>query len=261
MFSFRKRYRRVGIALSGGAVRGMAHIGVLMALSRAGIPVDIVSGTSAGALVGAYVAGGIPVSRMRAVARTMTWAKISSVRMPGLGILSSRRMKSFLGTTLGIEQIEDLKLPYAAVAVGLARGECRAFSSGPLAEAVMASTAIPGVFAPVEIDGELYVDGGLRSFDPVAEARELGADYVIASRLTPPRAWGRHPKSIVEVMLASFDLALGHIAEGEPKADAAIVPNMDNTNLYDFSQRDDLVDRGLRAAEAVIPKIKRDLRL
>ena len=246
--------------MSGGAVRGLAHLGVLSVLEEAGIEVDVVSGTSAGSFVGAFVAAGMSVAEMIEVAKSTSWPEISSLRVPRRGFLSSAPMEEFLHKHLGIDRIDDLAKPYAATAVSLNTGELVAFTEGPLAKAVMASTCIPGVFAPVRIDGQLFVDGGVSSFDPVGEAKDLGADYVISSRLATPRRPEHEPRTIIDIMLASFDLAFAHISDLEPRGDVTITPDLEGTNPYDFHQLDDLIERGKEAARKQIDQIKRELR-
>ncbi len=259
MLGIFRRPKCVGLALSGGAVRGLAHLGVLKVLEEAEIEVDVVSGTSAGSFVGAFVAAGLPVNQILDVAERMSWAEISSPRVPRLGFLTSTDMDGFLKDNLKVDRIEDLAKPYAATAVSLTTGECVAFTQGLLAKAVMASTCIPGVFAPVQIDGQMFVDGGLLSFDPVKEAKELGADYVISVRLSTPRRPEQPPRNIIEVMLASFDIAFAHVSDLEPTGDVTIVPDLEGTNPYDFHQREDLIRRGEDAARKHIDRIKRDL--
>lgn len=251
--------RKVGLSLSGGAVRGIAHVGVIQTLEEHGIPIDIVAGTSAGAFAGVFVAAGLPAKKMATMSRMLDWSKISSMNLGGLGILKGANMARFIHDVLGDVRIEDLPRAFAAMAVGLQSGRLVAFTEGPVAPAVMASTAIPGVFAPVDIGGELYVDGGVKAFDPVAQVRAMGADYCISVKLVPPSGQRERPRNIVDLLLTAFDLQTNHIAELEPAGDVTIRPDLAGTNAFEFKQRDRLIRSGREAAEARIDQIKRDL--
>lgn len=249
--------KRIGLSLSGGAVRGMAHLGVVKVFEEHGIPIDVVAGTSAGAFAGAFLAAGIPSERLLSMATLLDWGKISSMNVRGLGLLKSVNMARFIEQVVGKIAIEDLLKPYAAMAVGLTTGRLVAFTKGPLAAAVMASTAIPGVFAPVEIDGELYVDGGVKAFDPVEQVRELGAEYVISVKLIPPGGQRAKPRNVLELILTAFDLNTAHIAALEPAGDVTIVPDLTGTNAFEFKQTEELIERGAAAAREKIQEIER----
>jgi NTE family protein len=176
---------RVGLALGSGSARGWAHIGVIDALSEAGIEPDIVCGASMGALVGAaYVAGHL--IGLRQWAESATWRKIvrlTDVRLTGGGLINGRQVVAFL-RELGIaEPIETYPQQYAAVATDMATGREIWLQSGPIHEAVRASIALPGIVSPVRIDGKWLLDGGLSNPIPVSVCRALGADVIIAVNL------------------------------------------------------------------------------
>lgn len=211
---------RVGLVLSGGGAKGMAHVGVLRVLEEMNIPVDVVVGTSAGSAVGALYASGMSVARIEERFIEMDW--LSSFRddpgrvykpirrkqddwrfpvMPGLGVRSDGLHVGggiVAGQNLGfilneltrhaalVEDFDRLAIPFRAVATDLATGEQVVIGHGNLAEAVRASMSIPGVYAPVELDGRLLVDGGVANNLPVSVAREMGADVIIAVDITDP---------------------------------------------------------------------------
>ena len=169
---------RIGLALGSGSARGWAHIGVIDALSEAGIEPDIVCGSSMGALVGAaHVAGHL--AELRQWAEGATWRKIvrlTVVRLSGGGLINGRQVVAFL-RELGIgEPIESYKTQYAAVATDMATGREIWLQSGPIHEAVRASIALPGILSPSRIDGKWLLDGGLSNPIPVSVCRALGAD-------------------------------------------------------------------------------------
>lgn len=240
-------------------MRGLAHVGVIRVLEEHGIPIHCVAGTSAGSLSGAFLAAGFSGAKQVRIARKLAWGKLAGLTVSSKGMFDGRVMEEFIEEEIGDVRIEDLEMPYAAVAVDLSTGELAVFDKGPLAPAVRASCAIPGVFTPLEIDGHVYVDGGVLSFDPVPQARALGGEYIINVPLVPPKQPKRQPTNILEILLATFELNMRHVARLEPSGDTSIVPDLTGTDMYDFRQRELLIKRGEEAALAQIDKIKNDL--
>jgi NTE family protein len=184
----RQKRMRIGLALGSGGARGAAHTGVLKVLEREGFEIAAVAGSSIGALVGAAYAAGIPSDQIE-----REWLQTDMHRLfrsflptfPRAGLSSGSELKQMLSDLLGEGTIEDLAISYAAVACDIDTGETIVLDKGPLADAVRASTAIPGVFHPVRQGARLLVDGGLVEPVPVRACRELGADVVIAVDITP----------------------------------------------------------------------------
>jgi NTE family protein len=179
------RERRIGLALGSGAARGWAHVGVLDALVKAGIVPDIVCGTSMGALVGGvYASGRLDALKEWAVsADRRIVASLIDVSFVAGGLVDGVRIVDWLGRLEIKRNIEDLPIPFAAVATDLAAGREVWLRSGPLDKAIRASISMPGIFSPVEIDDDWLVDGGLVNPIPVSVCRALGADFVIAVNL------------------------------------------------------------------------------
>lgn len=179
------RQPRIGIALGSGIARGWAHIGVLKALEEVGIVPDIVCGTSIGAVIGGnYLIGRLDA--FEAWARRLTGVgmlRYLDIRLGGGGVFGGRRLKALMQETLGDWRIEDLRAPFVAVATDLATGHEVWVKEGPLVDAVMASYALPGAFAPVKVDGRWLIDGALVNPVPVSVCRALGARLVIAVNL------------------------------------------------------------------------------
>jgi len=179
---------KIGLALGSGGARGAAHTGVLKVLEREGIPIAVIAGSSIGALVGAAYAAGIPTEQVE-----KEWLQTDIHRLfrsflptfPRAGLSSGSELRQMLNDLLGEGLIEDLAIPYAAMACDIDTGETITLTEGPLADAVRASTAIPGVFHPVRQGKRLLVDGGLVEPLPVKACRALGADFVIAVDITP----------------------------------------------------------------------------
>lgn len=172
----------LGLALGSGAARGLAHIGVLKVLEEARIPVDIITGTSIGALIGAMYAAGVPVGQMEDVALTIDWRKMASLLDPVLptsSLTDSRKLVAFIAELLPAREFKDLQLPLAVTATDINTGEAIIIKQGDLLEALQASLAFPGIFSPVRFGQRFLVDGGLCNPIPTVVARNLGAEKVI----------------------------------------------------------------------------------
>ncbi|HIC95211.1 TPA: NTE family protein rssA [Candidatus Bipolaricaulota bacterium] len=173
----------VGLVLSSGGPRGAAHVGVLKVLEEHGIPIDIVVGTSIGAMVGGAYAAGVPLSRIEEEWLKTDLLKVAKSFLPTFplhGWSSGSNISRMLQGVVGEVRIEDLPLKFAAIATDIETGKEVIIREGPLAEAMRASSSVPGLFVPVELDGRLLVDGGLVNPLPVDVARRLGAEVVIA---------------------------------------------------------------------------------
>lgn len=252
--------KKVGLALSGGAVLGIAHLGVIKVLEENRIPIHCISGTSAGSLVGLFLAAGYNFTKMLEITKELGWGKFGGLTIPKMGLLNSKLLQRFIENRLGKIEFSDLKLPFAATAVDITTGEKVILNSGPVSEAVRASCIIPGIFTPVEKDGRLLVDGGFREFVPVSAVRELGAQYIIAVKLVPPIKKVKPPENIFQIMINTFDLVVRGIAERARDGDVNIIPDLEGLNAYDFNQIEELMKRGEEAARIIVPRIKSDLK-
>jgi NTE family protein len=187
---------RIGLALGAGGARGAAHTGVLNVFEREGIPIHVVAGSSIGALIGAAMACGVPHSRIE-----NEWLENDVTKLfrsflptfPRTGLSSGNELHKYLAQLLGDRRIEDLEMPYAALACDIDTGEAVVLTEGSLPDAVCASTAIPGIFRPVRLNGRILVDGGLVDPVPISTCYALGADFVIAVDITarPQRTTSR----------------------------------------------------------------------
>lgn len=254
--------KTIGLALGGGSARGFAHIGVLQALDEAKIPVGIVAGTSAGSLVGAFYAAGFSPWKMQEVAlkvKDIDVADLSSGNKRGM--MGGASLKRLVNGFLENMPIEKMPKRFAAVATDLATGEKVAIQRGDTGAAVVASCSIPGVFIPATFEGRELVDGGLTSPVPVAVARQLGADVVIAVDVggkptTKPRS------GLYEIILQSFEIMGRSLAQLEGKtANVLIQPRTDEFDSSDFSVRKEMIEAGYAAGQAAIPELRRKLGL
>jgi NTE family protein len=263
------RPKRIGLVMGGGAARGVAHVGVLQALEEHGIFPAVVAGTSVGALVGGLYAAGVSSPRLAALVREIKWLDLVTVRLPTvnwtdlartipMGLVDLDKMIEWIDHVLGGPvDIEQLNLPYAAVATDLLTGEIVVMNEGRLSEAVRASCSVPGVFTPYHRNGRLLVDGVVVNNLPVSVAQDLGADYVIAVDLLPLIGDEQvEPRNVVELsMTALFMLARATQIE-QDLADVLISPAIKHINLADLSAGEALLEAGRRAAEAAIPRIQ-----
>ena len=173
---------RLGLALGGGAARGMAHLGVLRAFADAGVQIDCIAGCSIGALVGAIAASG-RTDGLEAVFKTFDWKRTLSffdVVFPRSGLIDGAKVTALVRDHLPATQMEALPIPFAAIATDLLSGDEVVLRSGDVIDAVRASIAVPGIFTPVRVDGRVLVDGGLSNPVPVSVLRAMGAEQVIA---------------------------------------------------------------------------------
>lgn len=170
---------KIGLALSGGGARGFAHVGVVKALSD--IKFDVITGTSAGSIVGGALASGMTIDEIEKMARETGYSSVARPSLSPRGLLSNVPLGNFLQRRFPVSRFEDAKVPFATVSYNLTLGKEAVRTSGDMINAIRASCAVPGAFAPVrDENGDLHVDGGVTSILPVRLARQLGADIVIA---------------------------------------------------------------------------------
>ena len=249
--------RRWALVLGGGAARGMAHLGVLQVLTQAGLKPDLVVGVSAGSVVGGLYSAGVSPQRMYELTRGVGWRKMARLVRPRLGIVDLTPLGHLVGWLTDNARIEDLPLPFVAVATDIQAGQLVPFTRGPLADAILASCAVPGVVCPVEANGRLLVDGGVLNDLPVGLARQMGVDRVVAvNLLPPPKLPAEQPTNMIEMWsLAFYTLTrLTRVEEGR-EADVQIMPDIADASFIDFRQVDMLVRKGREAAEASLPAI------
>lgn len=254
--------KTIGIALGGGSARGFAHIGVLQALDEAKVPIGVVAGTSAGSLVGAFYAAGFSPWKMQEVAlkvKDIDVADLSSGNRRGM--TGGAALKRLINGFLENQPIEKMQRRFAAVATDLATGEKVVIQRGDVGSAVVASCSIPGVFIPSMVDGRELVDGGLTSPVPVAVARQLGADMVIAVDVGG-RPTAKPRSGLYEIILQSFEIMGRSLAHLEGKsANMLIQPKTDEFDSSDFSARKEMIEAGYLAGQAAIPELRRRLGL
>jgi NTE family protein len=251
---------RIGLALSGGAARGIAHVGVIRALEENDIPIDAIAGASAGALVGGAYAAGLTVDELEKMARAFRWRRTARLSFSRLGFQSNARMEKFLREHLPVTRFEDLKIPFAALAMDLHRGTAVVFrDTGDLPFAIRASTCIPAVYTPArDNEGRWLVDGGLVASLPISYARALGVDSVIASDVNYDGVrFFSDPKTAVGVLMHTFVAVERIVADQDrPDADVLITPKVGHIRWDQTRRAEELVQAGYDAALAHIDRIK-----
>lgn len=247
----------VALALGSGGDRGFAHIGVIKALEENGIGIDIVAGTSAGSVVGALYAGGYKGAELERIAFELDQDSLDDFSLSKRGYIRGERLQDFINRELGNRSIEQLDKPFIAVATELASGNEAAFNRGNAGMAVRASSSIPGVFQPAMIGGLEYVDGDLKRPVPVSEAREMGADIVIAVDISPQPSDYPPPQNIIDILKQSIRIMRQSIARRELEfAQVVIRPAIGVTPDIDDAGKQRLIKLGEDATLAVLPQIR-----
>ncbi|AFG38378.1 patatin-like phospholipase family protein [Spirochaeta africana] len=247
-----RRHRKIGLALGGGAVLGAAHVGALRALDEQQLTIHCVAGTSIGAFVGALYAFGKSWQEIDEIARDLTWLQAARLKVTKTGILSNEQLGKFVRSLLGDVTFAEARIPLAMIATDIGSGERIVLREGDVAEAVMASTCIPGIFSPVEIDGRMLVDGGICENVPVSVLPELGAEQTIAVDLIANHSL-RRPENIVEVLINSFDFALSNASRTSIEAaDLLIAPHLQGYNAIDVKQIPQLIEQGYADAAQLL---------
>jgi len=250
---------RIGLALGGGAAKGFAHIGVIKMLEASGIHPDVVAGTSAGSVVGALYASGMDAFALQQTAFGLDEAKIRDVRLFSGGLVQGQALQDYVNELVHQQPIEKLAMPFAAVSTELETGKRMIFVRGNTGRAVRASSSIPGVFEPVELNGRHYVDGGVVSPIPVDAARRLGADFVIAVDISSAPD-GSNPQGMMDIVGQSITIMGRQLGEQETaRADVVIRPSVNGIGAADFAQKNQAILAGEQAALAAMPMIRAKL--
>jgi NTE family protein len=251
---------KIGLALSGGAARGMAHVGVLRALLEHGIPIDCIAGTSAGSIVAGAFASGMPIDDIAQFGRKLRWRDIGRVTMSRLGIKSNERLEQYLRARLPVTKFEELAIPFAAVATDLITGEAVVLKGeGDVPFAIRASCTIPGWYVPVlDQEGRQLVDGGLVAVVPSTVTRSLGADVVIAVDVNREGATFITPSSSVIGVLLQSMMVVQKTASSHQLgiSDIVINPKVGHIRWDEMGRADELMEAGYIVGLESISKVR-----
>ncbi len=249
---------RFGLAMGGGFARGMAHVGVLKALEDEGIPIDYIAGTSVGAVIAAMYASGVSVKEMTELAALVRFKDFARWTVSRFGFCSNDRMGPFLAKLLPCKTFEELRMPLAVAATDFITGDPVVFQSGSLVDAIRASCAYPGMFLPVNVNGRLLVDGLLAHPVPVVPLRQMGADRVLGVYLSAHWVNVGGPKHVFDVIGQCFSIAQAKMCQlWKGEADLVIEPLVDGIGYDAFERSPELIASGERAAQAVMPELRK----
>jgi NTE family protein len=256
--------KKVGLALGSGAARGLAHIGVLRVLEREGIPVDMITGSSIGAFVGALYAQGRKADEILEIARDIGTRRLSylvDVGFPKTGLVKGKKLEDKLAQLYNDAEFSDLKLPFKCMATDIDTGKVVIMEKGPVWTAVRASISLPVILAVKKRDERYLVDGGLVDPVPVDVVRNMGAEIVIAVNVMPEtKIKSDSEPGIFEVIMQTIYIVSSYVAKDSLKgADIVIEPDVARFKLSDFHKVDECVSAGEEAADTAIPHIKRVL--
>ncbi len=285
----------LGVAFGGGGMKGWAHLGVISMLERLHLRPDVMAACSAGALIAAYYAAGHTMEQMTRFMQEQHTASLFSLRFDGLGLLSADALRAYLHQHFGEATFADLTIPFCVVCTDLEAGKEVVLDRGSLVEALLASSALPGIFPPVELDGRLLVDGGLTNNMPVSALVNRGARYTIGVRLRQERtgldapSLKRDPDAAgdegsinlatwTERLKRTFRRETSHLPNGFEvvnraleivmsqleayrlqvyRPDVLITPRVDKVGTFSFSEeKEDIFNRGREAAEAQAPLLE-----
>jgi NTE family protein len=253
-----KKEPKIALVLGGGAAKGFAHVGVIRVLEQEKIPINMIVGTSAGSLIGGMYAAnpdsfqlewlGFKIDRNDILDFSVVYSKFGPVQ--------GARLESFLEQNVKVKKVEETKIPFFPVATDLNTGETVTLDKGSLAKAIHASSAIPGVFVPVQFDNRLLVDGGVTDNLACDIARAKGADIVIAVNLSKD-VKNYQIDSLVDVMAQSISIMMHRSTKGKIlPCDVVIEPNTLGISMFDFTQKKQLMEEGMKSARLAIPRIR-----
>jgi len=247
-----KKYK-TGLVLSGGGTRGFAHLGVIAALRELGIFPDVISGVSAGAIVGAFISAGKSPEEVREIFKRGWFFQYTKIHLPVNGLLKLDGIKEIIQKEIAVENIEELKIPFYACVSNLNNGTVEYRNSGPLGETVLASSSIPVLFAPVKLNSELYADGGLMDNMPM-EPIKNDCEQIIVCNINPINPETKL-KNLIQIATRIFYMSVNqNLEEIKKQADYYIEPDgIDQYDIFHRKHADELFQLGY---ESTIKTIK-----
>lgn len=250
-----KKPATVALVLGAGASKGFAHIGVLKVLEMNKIPIHMIIGTSVGSFVGSLYAYGYNAFQLQRMAMAIEKSDIVDLTIPDNGFVKGELLENYVNKMINNTSLEKLRIPFYPVATNLQTGQEVVFATGNTGTAVRASCSIPGIFRPVKLAGQYYVDGGVVSPVAVDAARRLGADFVIAVDISAD-VDKELPDNTIKTVLKSINIMYSKIAGIQlQRADIVIKPKVGHIGSADFDKRHEAILEGERAALEALPKI------
>lgn len=251
------RRPKIGLALGSGGARGFAHLGVIKVLRDAGIPIDMIAGSSMGAMVGCFYASGVDIDRLYKFSKAFKRKFYLDFTVPKMGFIAGKRVKDLIRIFTHGKEFHQLEIPTAVVATDLMSGEKVVFKDGSIADAVRASIAIPGIFVPEKLNGRLLIDGGVVDRIPVSVVKEMGADIVIAVDVSHVKT-NVEIHSIYDVIMQSLDIMQMELVENrEYASDIMIKPRVEMYSSRAFTNIEEIISIGEEEAKKNILKIEK----
>ena len=250
----------VALALGGGASKGFAHIGIIKVLKENNIPIKIVTGTSAGSIVGSMYASGMSPDRLELEAEILGKTDLVDLTLSTSGFIKGEKLQNYINRKVGNRPMQQFPIKFAAVATDFESGKPVVFNVGNAGQAVRASASIPNVFQPVVIGNRKYVDGGLSQPVPVSAAKKLGANFIIAVDIS-----ARPAKNVNQGMFSYLDQTFNVMSQTAlrqelEQANVVIKPQvLELGSVGGFDQKQRAIQLGEQAARAALPEIKRKL--
>jgi NTE family protein len=257
--------KKLGLALSSGGARGIAHIGFLKVLTDNGVPIDCISGSSMGAVVGSIYCAGTACEVMADRAKILKLRDLLDIELfffKKMGFIKGNKRENLIKEFLGEKEFPDCIIPFNCTAVDIMTGERLILDSGSLCKAVMASSAIPSIFAPVEIDGRKLVDGGVLTRLPIEAVRNLGADVVVAVDVLGDTITSMQPKSVFSTLIRTINIMDWEITKySMHRADLVVTVEQPEVDQFMAKNLDKSIEAGERAAQNALPTIKKLLNI
>lgn len=245
------------MALGSGGARGFAHLGAIKVLKDEGIPIDLIAGSSMGALVGCFYGAGIEMERLYKLSGAFKRKYYLDFTVPKMGFISGKRVKELIKVFTHGKNLQDLDIPVAVVATDLMTGEKVVFREGPISDAVRASISIPGIFVPEKLNGRILVDGGVVDRVPVSVAKEMGADIVIAVDVSKVKK-NAEITSIYDVIMQSIDIMQTELViTREAASDVMIRPHVEAYSSRAFTNIEEIIKMGEEETKKHINQIKK----
>lgn len=252
---FGRRKVKVGLALGGGGARGFTHLGAIKAFEEFGVKFDYIAGTSAGSLVGAFYSAGYTFEEMYNIATSF---KVKDIRKNIIPFTPSKLdgLEAIIKENLGEMKIEQLPIPFSAVAVDIKSTKEVCLSRGDLAKAVCGSCAVPAIFHPVAFDNMLLCDGGLQNTIPADIPRHYGCDYVVSIDVNKSRGYGTESGKFIDVVMCSIRILMkSNAVRGYVNSDVIVAPETKRFKATKAEGIDEMIEEGYKATVDLMPQI------
>lgn len=251
---------KIGLALGSGGARGFAHLGALKVLKEHSIPIDMIAGSSMGALVGCFYAFGHNLDQIIKLSIAFRRNYYLDFTIPKMGFITGDRVKNLIRLFMQGKRLEQLNIPVAVIATDLQTGEKIEFTEGPIPEIVRASISIPGIFVPEKYNGKVLIDGGVADPIPVATVKKMGADIVVGINVSQLNQKAEM-QTVYDVIMQSIDILQQEVvAAREVQSDVMIFPRVEQYSSKEFKNIEQIIQLGEEATLAKLPQIKKAIK-